>query len=275
MAFSLGHRARAAGYGLVAFDSIGSTNAEALTRARDGETGPLWLVSPEQTAGRGRRHRSWVSQRGNLAASVIERMDIASAAAATLGFAAGLALEAALRHVSIEARLRSPTLDDTMFLLKWPNDLLAGQCKLAGILLEAETVKAGQLAVVVGIGVNVVAAPEGTPYPATSLAALGINLGAEDLFSALSDAWVEFRGVWDNGEGFGEIRSLWLKRAAGIGQPVSIQSGGATIEGTFETIDESGCMIVVMSDGQRVAVTAGDVYFGGASSSHAAASGVT
>ena len=66
-----------------------------------------------------------------------------------------------------------------------------------------------------GIGTNIIAAPEGTPTPATSLAALGVHVGAEELFAALSDAWVEFRGIWDNGRGFAEIRKLWLERAFG------------------------------------------------------------
>ena len=140
------------------------------------------------------------------------------AVAATLGFAAGLALEAALRRISIEASLRAAGSDDMKFSLKWPNDVLAGQKKLAGILLEAEAVADDRLAVVVGIGTNVVAAPEGTPTPATSLRALGVDVGAEELFSELSDAWAEFRGVWDDGRGFGEIRRQWLERAAGLGQ---------------------------------------------------------
>ena len=114
--------------------------------------------------------------------------------AATLGFAAGLALEAALQRVSIEASLRSAGSDDMRFSLKWPNDVLAGRQKLAGILLEAEAVAGDRLAVVVGIGTNVIAAPEGTPTPATSLAALGVAIGAEDLFTVLSDCWAEFRG---------------------------------------------------------------------------------
>ena len=111
------------------------------------------------------------------------------------------------------------------FSLKWPNDVLAGRQKLAGILLEAEAMPDNRLAVVVGIGTNVVAAPEGTPTPATSLAALGVNIGAEELFGALSDSWAEFRGVWDDGRGFGEIRRLWLERAAGLGQPVAVKTG--------------------------------------------------
>jgi BirA family biotin operon repressor/biotin-[acetyl-CoA-carboxylase] ligase len=197
-------------------------------------------------------------------------MEISPAVAATLGFAAGLALEAALQRVSVEASLRSARSDEMKFALKWPNDVLAGNKKLAGILLEAEAVAGNRLAVVVGIGTNVVAAPEGTPIPATSLKALGVDISAEELFGALSDAWAEYRGIWDHGRGFADIRQKWLQRAAGLGQPVSIQSGGSTVSGSFDTIDETGCMIVRASDGRRVPISAGDVYFGAAASVGAA-----
>jgi BirA family transcriptional regulator, biotin operon repressor / biotin---[acetyl-CoA-carboxylase] ligase len=270
MAFTLGPRAISAGYRLAAFDRIGSTNAEAMARAREGERGPVWFATSEQTSGRGRRLRPWIAPRGNLASSILEVMDVSPAVAATLGFAAGLALEAALRKASIEALLRSAGSDHLKFSLKWPNDVLAGQQKLAGILLEAEVVAGDRLAVVVGIGTNVIAAPEGTPTPATSLAALGVHIGAEELFAELSDAWAEFRAVWDNGRGFGEIRTLWLDRAAGLGQPVAIRTSGSTVEGTFDTIDETGCMIVRTSGGKQIPISAGDVYFGSAASAGAA-----
>src|SRR4051812_30445250 len=155
MTFSLGPRAMSAGYKLAAFDSVGSTNAEALARAREGERGPIWFVTSEQTAGRGRRHRPWIAPRGNLAASVLEVIEISPAIAATLSFAAGLALESALQQVSRQTR----SSIELQFHLKWPNDVLAGNKKLAGILLEAEAVADHRLAVVVGIGTNVVAAP--------------------------------------------------------------------------------------------------------------------
>ena len=270
MAFSLGPRASSAGYRLAAFDRIGSTNAEAMARARDGERGPIWFVTSEQTAGRGRRHRPWIAPRGNLASSILEVVDVSPAVAATLGFAAGVALEAALQKVSIEASLRSAGSDHMKFSLKWPNDVLAGRQKLAGILLEAEAVAGDRLAVVVGIGTNVVAAPEGTQTPATSLAALGVHIGAEELFATLSDAWAEFRGIWNNGHGFDEIRRLWLARAAGLGEPVAIQAGGSAVEGTFDTIDDTGCLIVRTADGKLVPISAGDVYFGSAASAGAA-----
>ncbi len=267
MPFTLGPRATSAGYRLEAYDQIGSTNVEAMARAREGDRGSIWFVTSEQTAGRGRRQRAWIAPRGNLASSVLEVLQVTPAAAATLGFAAGLATEAALRKVSVEAALRAGP-QPLKYDLKWPNDVLAGGRKLVGISLDAEA-SGDRLAVVVGIGTNIIAAPEGTPTPATSLAALGVQVGAEELFSVLSDSWVEFRGIWDNGRGFGQVRRLWLDRAAGLGQAVAIKSAGSTIEGTFDTIDEQGCMIVRTAAGQLVPITAGDVYFGSAASAGA------
>ena len=234
-----------------------------MARARDGEPGPVWFVTTEQTAGRGRRQRPWIAPRGNLASSILEVMDVAPGVAATLGFAAGLALDAALRQVTLEAAVRSGAAVN--FSLKWPNDVLAEGKKISGILLEAEHLPGG-LAVVTGMGTNVVAFPEGTPTPATSLAALGVQVSAEDLFAALSDAWVEFRGIWDNGRGFAQIRRLWLARAAGLGQAVAVVLGGSTIEGIFDTIDDQGCMIIQTPAGKRMPVSAGDVHFGTAAS---------
>jgi BirA family biotin operon repressor/biotin-[acetyl-CoA-carboxylase] ligase len=267
MTFTLGPRATSAGYRLEAFEQVGSTNVEAMARAREGDHGSIWIVTVEQTAGKGRRQRAWVSPRGNLPCSVLEVLDVAPAIAATLGFATGLATEAALRKVSLEAALRSGP-ESFKYELKWPNDVLVGGKKLVGISLDAEAVDE-HLAVVAGIGINVVAAPEGTPTPAISLAALGVQIGAEELFSVLSDSWVEFRSIWDNGRGFAQIRKLWLERATGLGQAVAIKSAGSTIEGIFETIDAQGCMIVRTPAGQLMPITAGDVYFGSAASAGA------
>ena len=254
MGFALGSRAEALGYRLIAFSEIGSTNAEGLSRAKAGERGPLWLVTAHQTAGKGRRQRAWTSPPGNLAASVLEVMEIAPQAAATLGFAAGVALAQALRAAEIPAQL------------KWPNDVLIGGAKLSGILLEAEPANGG-LAVVVGIGVNVISSPQDTPYRATCLREIGSELTAEQLFVGLSDGWAEARSLWAEGRGMPELRERWLAHAAGVGGPVAVNVGGKTISGRFETIDENGYLIVTTADSGRVPISSGDVFFGDAASS--------
>ena len=251
MAFTLGARARQAGYGLQVHDAIDSTNAEALRQARTGTRGPLWIVTRHQTAGRGRRGRSWISPPGNLAATLLTSVDMVPPTAALLGFVAGVALHRALQPFAPGAGMG----------IKWPNDLVAGDAKLAGILLESEEMS-GRLAVVLGIGVNVRAAPQDLPYAATSLAALGAVANAEALFAALSDEWLEAARIWDDGRGFGSIRDLWLERACGRGQPITVRLADRLIAGDFETIDASGALIVRCANGECMRVSAGDVYFG-------------
>ncbi len=259
----------AAGYRLTAFDEIGSTNAEALERAATGDRGNHWLVTTLQTAGRGRRGRPWQTSRGNLAATHLAVLDLPSAMAATLGFVAGLSLDEAIRRVVPGLRLAT-ALDWTegagentdRLRLKWPNDVLIDGRKLAGILLEASSLPDGRVAVAAGIGVNVVAAPTGLPYPAVAIAELGAGASAEDLFAALSDAWTGYARVWDGGRGFAVIRREWLARAAGVGAEVAVSVGGEVLGGVFETIDDEGRLVIRATDGLRRTITAGEVHFG-------------
>ena len=270
MGFSLGPLAEAAGYKLLAFESLGSSNEEALERARAGEAGPLWVATGHQTSGKGRRGRAWETPQGNLAASLLLTVDLPRPRAATLGFVAGLALSRAVSDVAprIAVRVGIDGLDEprTRLTLKWPNDVLADGAKLAGILLEVEELPDGRLAVVTGIGVNVAASPEGLPYPVTSLKDLGADISAEALFQALADAWVGFHDLWDRGRDLTEIRRLWLAQAAGIGAPVAVRLGESILRGTFETLDEEGRLIVLTEQGERQTVAAGEVHFGAAAS---------
>ncbi len=270
--FELGAGARAAGYRLHSHDSIGSTNAEALAAAAAGDPGGLWIVARQQTAGRGRRGRPWSSPHGNLAASLLLLPDADPAVSATLGFVAGVALSRALAIVLPKGLVRigidgaDAANGSGRVALKWPNDVLADGAKLAGILLEAGRAAGGRQAVVVGIGINVVAAPEGLPYPATSIAELGVSRTAEQVFEVLSDTWVEAFNLWNEGGGVAAVLEQWRGAAAGIGSPVAVTQDGQTVRGVFETIDEAGRLIVRANDNRRIAITAGDVHFGATAS---------
>lgn len=274
MDWALGPAASAAGYRLVTFDQIGSTNTEAMERARAGDPGALWIASTLQTQGRGRRGRVWDTPRGNLATSLLTIVSVDPARAATLGFVASLALENALRAVApslpVRVALDGATPSDgrpgDRIELKWPNDVLAGGAKLSGILLEAERLDERRLAVVVGIGVNVVAAPQGLPYPATSLRDLGWNVSAEMVLAALTQAWVPLAQAWDEGRGLSRILPAWLERAAGLGGPVAVKLGHEIVRGVFETVDTDGQLVVRGEDGRRRAIAAGEVHFGAAAS---------
>ena len=266
----LGDKARAAGYRLAAFDRVGSTNTEALAAASAGDPGGIWFAALEQTAGRGRRGRPWQNPHGNLAASLLIVPDAEPAVAATLGFVAGVALSRALSRI-LPAGLVRVGIDGAdgesdgaraRVALKWPNDVLADGAKLAGILLEAQKRPDGRHAIVIGIGVNVVAAPQGLPYAAVSLADLRASRDAGDVLEALSDAWVETFSLWREGRGIADVLELWRRSAAGIGAPVAVSRSEGVVRGIFETVDEAGRLIVRADDQSRIAITAGDVHFG-------------
>lgn len=276
MNFSLAPAAAAAGYRLEAHETIGSTNARALELGAQGDPGRLWVVSSRQESGRGRRGRAWATPEGNLAATQLVSVSGADLAiAATLGFVAGLALSQALETLVPEHRV-SIAADGAdgarggRFELKWPNDVLSGGAKLAGILLESAVMPANRAIVAVGIGVNVVAHPDDLPYPATSLAALGSKADAASLFSSLSDAWMHNLGIWDEGRGLAEVRKLWLERAAGLGGEVAVRVDGAVVRGIFETIDPDCRFVIRSSNGDLIRIAAGDVHFGAVASASAA-----
>lgn len=268
--FWLGPKASARGYRLNGYDTVGSTSNEAARAAQAGDVGDVWFVALKQTEGRGRRGRAWETAPGNLAASLLVVPDADPAITATLGFVAGVALNRALSEVLPQGVVRigidGADTTNARIALKWPNDVLADGAKLAGILLEAHKLPSGKMAIVIGFGVNVVAAPVGLPYPATSVSELGADVSAEAIFAALADCWVDCFEVWNNGHGVAEILDLWRRSAAGIGAEVVVSRDGDVIRGIFETIDDAGRLIVRANDNQRIAITAGDVHFGATAS---------
>ena len=269
--FWLGPKASARGYRLHGFDSVGSTSTEAAKAAQAGDIGDVWFAALKQTEGRGRRGRQWETPHGNLAASLLVVPDCDPAITATLGFVAGVALNRALASLVPGATVKfgidgADGQDKSRIALKWPNDVLADGAKLAGILLEAQNRPDGRMAIVIGMGVNVVAAPDGLPYPAASIAALGWDVSAETILGALTDEWVDAVELWDSGRNVAGILDLWRSSAAGIGAPVAVSRDGEIVRGVFETIDEAGRLIVRANDNSRVAITAGDVHFGATAS---------
>ncbi|MCC7346998.1 MAG: biotin--[acetyl-CoA-carboxylase] ligase [Variibacter sp.] len=249
---ALASRVAAAGVRLVVHDRLGSTNAEALALARAGERGPLWVLAREQTEGRGRRGRSWISPPGNLYATLLLSEPSAPALAPQLSFVAALALHDALTELAPGARGR--------LALKWPNDVLVGGAKVAGILIEGEAASAG-FAVVIGIGLNCASHPAGTSYPATDLAAAGIAASADAVLDRLSAALAQRLAQWDRGDGFARIRADWTARAARIGEAIVLRAT-EEVGGTFQGIDESGRLLLRAADGSVRAFAAAEVQAG-------------
>jgi BirA family transcriptional regulator, biotin operon repressor / biotin---[acetyl-CoA-carboxylase] ligase len=233
---------------VVVLDEIDSTNEEAFRRHAAGESGRLWVRARRQTAGRGRSGRSWVSPDGNLHVSLLLTEPLAPAERPRVGFVAGLALVEALEIV---AEAAGP------FRLKWPNDVLADGRKVAGLLLEAR----GPDALVVGWGVDVAGAPDGTETPATSLAARGAITTAEALHVELAIAFAGWWRVFDGGRGFPDIREAWKRWAHGIGGPLRVRHDGGWRHGTFVGLDAEGRLVLRETEGPVFTMTAGDVFF--------------
>ncbi len=217
---------------------VGSTNDWLLARAGDLPDGH-WVLADRQTAGRGRRGRSWGDGAGNLMASVLVR---AEGSVQQLSFVAALALHTALG------------LGDRV-ALKWPNDLLLDGVKVSGILLE----RSGD-ALVIGFGVNLASFPGVTERPATSLTAAGLPVPATTtLLAALMTAFAEYRALWA-AQGFEPIRSRWLALAAGLGDRIAARLGHETLEGRFEGLAPDGALALRLDDGSLRPVHAGEVF---------------
>jgi BirA family biotin operon repressor/biotin-[acetyl-CoA-carboxylase] ligase len=250
-------RPTTAGVRVVAHEVVDSTNAEALNLARRGERGPLWVTAGRQRAGRGRRGRAWISEPGNLYASLLLTDPPPARHWPELSFVAALAVHDAVAAVA--ARL-APLL-----AIKWPNDLLLGRAKFAGVLIES-----GEAALVLGVGVNCANHPADTEYPATDLAAAGAPVPPATLFDALADKMRARMAQWDAGEGFSTIRADWLARAAGLGEAVRVRLADREVAGRFEALDAAGGLVLRLPDGGAITIAAGDVFMPTPSPAHAA-----
>jgi BirA family biotin operon repressor/biotin-[acetyl-CoA-carboxylase] ligase len=234
----------------LSYDTLGSTNAEALALARAGERGPVWITAKTQSAGRGRRGKNWVSPPGNLYATLLLAEPAPPPQAAQLSFVAGLAVRDAIAACA-------GALGDRL-ALKWPNDVLVGTAKVAGLLIEAEN--APVFAVAIGIGVNCVSHPDGTPYPATDLANEGARVTTQTLFAALAAAMQARLAQWQGGADFPAIRRHWLKHAAGLGEFIRVRLPERELHGRFMGLDENGRLLVQPETGPHLKITAGEVF---------------
>lgn len=229
----------------------GSTSADLLARISGGEPVPegTWLVADRQTGGRGRQGRSWLDARGNFMGSTVVRLTRHDPSPSSLSFVAALATyEAVLSHLSRPIALQ----------LKWPNDLLLDGAKLSGILLE----RAGEAAVI-GIGVNLAAAPDVPGRQARHLAYFGPapdrDAFARDLATAFDrelDRWRQFR--------LEPLLARWLAAAHPLGSPLSVHSAdGSRVAGAFAGLEHDGALRLRLADGTVRVIHAGDVSLEG------------
>lgn len=231
-----------------------STNLECFARARAGADGNLWVTATRQSGGKGRRGRPWVSEPGNLYASLllIDPAPIESIGSLPLAFAL-----AVYRAVGAVLPPGGAALE-----IKWPNDILIGRKKTCGILMEAEMLPDGHRAVVIGIGINIAHKPDNPLYPVTMVSEHGASCSPEELFAHLFGEAAHILALWNRGQGVAEVMRLWRAAACGMGEPMTVNLPDRSIHGRFAGIDDNGFLLLEEDDGPLRSIAAGDVFFG-------------
>jgi BirA family transcriptional regulator, biotin operon repressor / biotin---[acetyl-CoA-carboxylase] ligase len=229
-----------AGHRVQHFERIDSTNAEARRLAETGEHGPLWIWADEQTGGRGRLGRTWVSEPGNLYVTLLFQTTAPVGAAAQISFVAAVAVHDVVSQLLPKANIA----------LKWPNDALIDGAKFCGLL--AEVVGTAPTTIALGCGMNLAHAPTGPSYPVAALGAQFLPEPVLQKFALTLWNWME---IWDGGAGFPAIRAAWLERAAGVGGDVWVDGERARFDG----IAFDGALLVTLGNGTQKSVHAGEV----------------
>ncbi len=240
-------------YDIMFFPKVCSTMDTARKLAKKNARHFTVVIADEQTNGRGRLNRTWISSKGGLWFTIILRPNLPPALSFRVNFAASLCLAKTLiKKFEIDAKV------------KWPNDILVNGKKLAGLLSEMET-KSDMISFVnIGIGLNVNNSPERYEPNAISIKnILGRKISRQDLLRAFLDELAsELPGIYDKNISQGEpgIIDKWKKYTSTIGRQVSIQTSTDTSNGVAIDVDESGALILRQKNGTKKRIIYGDCF---------------
>lgn len=245
-----------ANYNLLIFDSIDSTNQEARRLIKSGVDSNFVIWAKSQEQGRGRLNKKWSSDEGGLYMSILYKAFFDIENATQIPFIIGLAVYDSLKAIFRYNKM-SPDIR-----LKWPNDVIIDDAKIAGILIETEISNTYQLPyfIILGIGVNISNDPDISEQITTSLKKLGIDIEPDILLDRILNSFTRYLRIWQE-EGFLKIRDLWLKRAYKINHVVTIKSGQTRISGIFKDIDFTGAIRLMLAGGQISSLPMGEIIF--------------
>ncbi|MBN08159.1 MAG: biotin--[acetyl-CoA-carboxylase] ligase [Rhodospirillaceae bacterium] len=240
------------GMTLAAYTSLPSTNDEAKRLAMEEQASDGTIVwSLEQTAGKGRQNRQWLSAPGNIYSSVILRPTVTLENAAQTSFLPALAV----------AGLLAASISEQNITFKWPNDVLLNGKKICGILLESGSWKTlDQKWLVLGCGINLAHSPAETRIPATSMKEHAtIMPSVEEALESYAAHLFNWIQRWQR-EGFQPIRQAWLERAADLDSVINVDLGESRLTGIFKGLNSHGALELETKNGVHT-IGAGDVYF--------------
>lgn len=231
------------------FASVESTMDIAHDRAGNGCAEGRVIVADEQTRGHGRRGNAWVSPVGNLYCSIILRPELAIRNSGQISF---------LTAVVLADTVMPMLSDDHIYQNKWPNDSLIDGRKFAGILLENGTSGHQLDYLIIGIGVNIVTAPQDK----IDLASVVKNpIGKDEFLNALTLNFTMRLDQWRK-HGFAPIRQAWLTHAKGLGGDIQVRLPQGDLGGKFNGLDENGALLLGLDQGLEKVIHSGEVFFG-------------
>ena len=232
-------------------ESVGSTNVEARLLAEQGAQEGTAVWADMQTAGTGRRGRSWSSPIGNMYVSLLLRPLCAVSQASQISLVAALGLGDAIGQMIAAERVSN----------KWPNDVLIDGKKAAGLLLESSANYTNEINwVIVGCGANISSFPKVADYATTCLSdAAERSIEVEEFLLCFIDCFYQRYSIWLE-SGIAEIRKSWLERAHHIGKEITVRLPTEEKRGIFEGLNMDGALILALPNGEREFVTAGDVF---------------
>jgi len=240
-------------YNLLVFQTVDSTNSEALRLANSGAIGNFVVVSNLQTGGRGSKGRLWKSIAGNLHASILLDSSVDCKKHPQLSFVIANAVFEALTKLAQEKKI------NLNIQLKWPNDILIDGKKVGGILLESISLL-NKNYVVIGMGINIIEAPANVSFPATSLYDEGLMLeGSDELLDLIMNKFDKLYKRWAVDNNFIRTRKDWMRRAYNINKVITIDDGNRRLSGTFKEIDFDGSIRIQLAGGQLYNLAAGEV----------------
>ena len=222
---------------IIILDEIDSTNNEAQRILNHKSNFPLWIIANEQTSGRGRKNRYWVSQKGNFMGTFILEHEIEKQYIPHLSFVTSLALKNTIDGFNSGM---------TDIFLKWPNDIIINDSKCAGILIESLRSNTDKEYLAIGIGVNLIKFPLNSSFKASSLKnEFNFDVDRDEFLNKLNINLLENIKRWENGKNFSQILEDWKKFAYKINENISmLLPTGKKLDGIFSDLNDQGGLIL-------------------------------
>lgn len=239
-------------YNLLIFNTIDSTNSEAMRLIKANANMEYVILSEMQLRGRGRYQNEWQSPKGNLYFSLMLTRFVPINIKPQFSFITSVAVYQSIKNIIERYDYNAHSLK-----IKWPNDLILNDKKVSGILLESININS-KCYTVIGIGVNILSAPINI-HTATSIKEyINQEIDIYLLLDLIMNNFDTYFNIWEK-KGFKEIRNILIDNAFNLNQNINFNDGNQLVSGIFKNIDEQGNLVLKLSDGSNAIFSAGEI----------------